>query len=372
MPIFDTRRYWKYFIIVVTTGIISAFLAELGFRALGDRPSADLEGMFVQLGERNFKLAPDLNTDALWHAGLFSVHSDMLGMRCDGDRNFAVTPGDKLDIMFVGDSQGFGHGLNFDQTIAGAFAEMAKRKGLRVANASVAGHTLANQFHLIQWLTEQCGVKVKNFVLLLTPKLIVNCDAFRQYKVGSDGRLYSKSMTASQLAVAKIRTWPKTKTVIYGRLRDALRNSGLTFAAKETSEVFTLYQNLTGEDPVYPRLIDSLNGFVELSRQHQGSVFLVYVPLTIESDFAPIKQLAGERGEHLDRERPFRLLASTAMRLGLPTCDLRSVLEKVHSEGHPLNVKADSHYSGVLSIACASNLWSVISSSKEVAEPIIP
>src|SRR5438270_7972867 len=96
-------------------------VAELGFRLMGDRPGADLSGLYIPFGDGSYKLGPSVDTDAFWSAGRFSVHTDELGLRCDGARQCATRPHEKLNTLFVGDSQGFGHGVDYEDTIPGAF-----------------------------------------------------------------------------------------------------------------------------------------------------------------------------------------------------------------------------------------------------------
>ena len=70
--------------LILSVWAASAVVADVAFRLFGDSPSSDLGGMFAQFEDGSYKLAPSVNTDASSSAGHFSVHTDGLGLRCDG------------------------------------------------------------------------------------------------------------------------------------------------------------------------------------------------------------------------------------------------------------------------------------------------
>src|ERR1043166_4953566 len=132
-------------LVLILIWLASVPAAEIFFRVVGDRPSDDLSGLYSPFVDGSYKLGPRVETHAFWSAGKFSVYTDELGLRCDRDLRLATHPGDRPDAIILGDSQGFGNGVNFEESVAGVVANLAASEGLRLANASVGGHGTRNQ-----------------------------------------------------------------------------------------------------------------------------------------------------------------------------------------------------------------------------------
>ena len=348
---------FRYSGILVFALAVSAPVAELAFRMAGDVPSHDLSGLYEPFGGSSYKLRPSVDTDAYWATGRVAVHTDALGLRADLKRRFGARPGDAVDIILAGDSQGFGNGVNFENSLAGVIAERAAREGYRVVNAAVGGHSLTTQLALVRWLHEARGLRAAHLVVLLTPAMIRGCDSPNVAVVGADGRLYGDEVSVS----ARTRLWMKTHVVLYSRLRDAIRNLGIgTDPARHSSDVFQFYEPGEKEQELQNRLYSCMSQLSEFSRRQGLATHLIYVPLTIEADFEPIRRAAAHDGAHLDIEVPYRVSRLVAGHFGLPLSSLRPTLEAQHARGIMLNVKADFHYSAALSAACGASAWAAL------------
>jgi hypothetical protein len=344
-------------VIVVCIVTASFPIAEFAFRLLGDEPSADLRGLYTQFGSGNYKLAPNVRTSARFASGNLSVFTDSFGLRCDGAGRFAADPGKPIDMMVVGDSQGFGNGVNFEDSIAGSMAVLAMEQGYRVANASVGGHTLSGQLQVAKWLVEQQKLRINNFIVLLTPTMIHSPAESNQAIVGDDGRLYGDTST-----MARLRLWAKSNLVIYSRLRDAVRNVGVGVDPTEgATTVFSFYDTSADQSGAEDRLFDTLESFQLFARRHGAVVHVVYIPLTVEATFESVREAAAKQNISLDPDVSFRIAAAAAARLGIPLHDMRAVLHQAKSSGQVLVVKGDFHYSPILSRAVGAKLWNELS-----------
>ena len=342
-------------------------MAEAAFRLIGDAPSDDLHGLYVPFDD-GYKLGASVDTDAFWAAGRVSVHTDTLGLRTDRERRYATAPGDAIDVLVVGDSQGFGNGLNYEDSLAGSLAVIAARDGRSVRNASVGGHSLATQMSIARSLREDHRVSFSHLLVLLTPVMLANCDQENTAIVGSDGRLYGGPVTPE----VRLRLWVKTHLVLYSRVRDAVRDSGIGVDPARTSPgVFEFYRVDKGDSGAAERkLYSCLQSVVAYSSAHDVIVHVAYLPSTIEADFEPLRRAAAHQDIVLDRDLPFRTYASVMTRLQLQPIDLRPTLEKVRDDGQMLNVKADFHYSAELSRALSASMWDKLDLSVAPAEPI--
>jgi hypothetical protein len=335
--------------------LVSLPLAEGFFRLIGDEPSVDLQGLYVSFAGDNYKLGPNVETSASLASGLVSVHTDALGLRCDGKRERGLKRGAVVDYLVIGDSQGFGNGLNFEDTIAGRFANLAANARVTVANASVGGHSLASQLEVARWLVDTQDVQVRNFVLLFSPALIENSDRLNHVAVGPDGRIYGAPPTLRMQAVL----WLRTNSVTYSRLRDATRNLGIgAEPAKGSPTVFEFYREDQGEASS-ARLSTAISDFQQFALARGAKVHAVYIPLTVEADFSTVQGAAKAQGLTLNPDLPKARCEQVVRKLGIPLHNLKPVAERVHAEGHVLTVKADFHYSAALSRECGEALWEI-------------
>ena len=343
-------------LILAVTWAVSIVGAEASFRLIGDRPSDAMKGLYVSFAKDNFKMGPLVSTEASLYAGHIKVYTDSLGLRCDEARRYGVKAGDSLDVILVGDSQGFGNGVNYEQSIAGTVIEKLAERGYRSANASVGGHHLGSQFELVRWLVEQQHVRISNYVFLLTPALIRSDDEYNHAVVGEDGRLYGKGRDNSTVG-GRARLWAKTRLVTYGRVRDAARNLGLE-PDDDSAVTFQLYgAEKQPSDELFSEQVLQFQSFAE---KHGATVQFIYMPLTIEADFTPVREAARKAGRQVDADATWRVVSAVAKDLNIPIYDLRPTLKQAHAEGQVLKVKADFHYSPTLSqeggVAIAENL----------------
>jgi hypothetical protein len=351
MPI---KRTLRYVVAFVTIWVAGAGAAESVFRTLGDRPSADLEGLYVPFGDGNYKLRASIDTSATWSTGRFTVHTDQLGLRCDLNRKMAARPGDSVDVLFLGDSQGFGNGVNYEDTIAGTFARLAASDGYVVRNACVGGQSPLNQLDLARTLAQDDQVHVRTYIYLFTPVAVAQCNGFTRVTVGQDGRLYDEGGSNS---MTLLRTWMKTHLAIYSRFRDAVRASGVGVTADaETPFVVQVYDT-SAEAANATTCVEFLSKFKQFAAQHGAAVQVVYVPLTIEMSFDSVRRAGDRRGIVVNSDVPFRTLAAAAQKVDIPLYDLRPVLRDFNSRGQALSLLPDFHYTGPVSRASGNKVW---------------
>ena len=109
----------RVIVLVAAVWGASPAVAEVTFRLLGAVPPTDLEGLYEQLPDGNYKHRAGVNADADWFAAKFSIHTDGFGFRCDEQRQYAAKPNEPIDLLIIGDSQGYGQGVDFDASLAG-------------------------------------------------------------------------------------------------------------------------------------------------------------------------------------------------------------------------------------------------------------
>src|SRR5262245_44244479 len=102
-------------------------LAEYAFLLAGTRVAGVMDGFYLPFAEKSYR--PRENAEAFmnWFSGGFHVYTDDLGLRVGSDRAASHDRG-AVDILVMGDSQAFGQGLDYEQTVVGRFAALAAAK----------------------------------------------------------------------------------------------------------------------------------------------------------------------------------------------------------------------------------------------------
>jgi len=354
--------------IVVGVGIASVPVADVAYRIAGARSSEDLEGLMTSFGSGGYRLRPDVYTSADWYSGYFTVRTDALGLRRGDLQSTATNPGEHTDFVLIGDSQGFGHMVNFESSIVGELTRLASESDefrWHFANLSVGGHHLRNQLELLKWLRADARVEYDHVVVLLTPYMISSAGRYNSAVVSSDGKLWA----ANPSSIQKIKLWAKTHTPLYSVLRNALHN----VLGQEQAGVRDLIGFYETGGPYERRVADLRVALEELqteARSAGADVRLVYTPLTLETDFTAVQRFARQAGLNVDVDAPVRQVTLVAEDLGLPIIHLRPALRMRAENGEPLSVRGDPHYNPMTNAACAQVIWSEL--TKDAGEGLAP
>ncbi len=332
------------------------------FRLLGDKPSADLKGLYAPFGTGSYRLAENVDTDATWAAGYWSVSTDALGLRCDKGRTLTTQPQTRLDVLLLGDSQGFGHGVSFEDSLAGSAALLGLESGRRIANASVGGHGSGNQVEIARWLQEERQIRADHLVYLCTPNAVQYPGSYVKSVVGRDGKLYSRELDGLQAWRAALESGAKQRTVVYGRLRDAVRNLNIgAQPVEDANPMLALYADgSVGENADAPT-VGFANELKSLAERLGGRAHLVYVPLTVEFDFAGIAAEAAQSGQQVEPDAAAKKLERAAQEAGIGFFNLKPTLKQAVMDGLNLRLKGDFHYSREVSKRAGQALWTYLS-----------
>lgn len=346
-----SRPRWIPFAIVAAVAVVSLPVADVIYRLAGARPSANLSGLFIEIGEGGYRQRSNISTSADWYSGPFTVLTDDLGLRRGRDAASATKPGDTVDLLVIGDSQGFGHCLDYEVSVVGALRGLAAPHGVKVANSSVGGHYLRNQLELARWLHEDQRVAVRRVAVMLTPYLIATPHAYNRVRVSQSGDLFESEPTfVSQLAL-----WAKTHTTIFGRVRNAVNN--VRGIKPDNSALLGFFATDSRHEQHAQGLREVVAEMVAWTDSIDAKLILVYTPLAVELDFAGVAQVAAGADVPVDKDAPFRLAEAVAEEYGLPLIDLRPALSQRLAAGKPLTCRGDPHYDAETSVESANLIW---------------
>jgi hypothetical protein len=345
---------WCFVTITIGVWLLSIPAAEVAFRLAGDKPTTELEGLYEEFGSLSYKHRAHVVADADWIEGRFSVATDAHGLRCGRGQASSTLTARDFDLLLLGDSQGYGQGLDFEQTISGVLSRLAARRAMSVGNASVGGHYLENQFELLCWLYER-GVRPRSVLILMTPYLVASSGRLNQARVDSRGRLTNGVSSRRE----RLTLWLKTHTVVYARLRNSVREL-IPLGGRPEAPLLIRFYSVDSEAGYREHLFEFLAGLSRWTAERGVGLTIAYTPLAAEMDFGEVARIARERGIQTDPSMPYRTVEMVAGELGIRLLDLRPVLVRVRETGQKLTLLKDPHYNAAVSEACAEALWSSI------------
>lgn len=349
-----SRPRWRPLLIVLSVALISLPAADVVYRLAGAAPSANLSGLFWSFGDGGYRQRENISTSADWYSGPFTVLTDDLGLRCGVDPASRTGPGDTIDLLVIGDSQGFGHCVDYEGTVVGGLRALAAQQDLKVANGCIGGHYLRNQLELARWLHDKKGITARRVVVMLTPYLVATPHAYNRVRVSPEGDLFEHEPTV----VSRLALWAKTNTTIFGRVRNMVNN--IRGIKPDNSALLSFFA--TGEK--YEQHAQGMHDvFGEISTWTDSigaELIVVYTPLAVEMDFSGVDKVAAAGNISVDKDAPSRLADRVADEFDLPLIDLRPALAARLAAGKPLTCRGDPHYDRETSLVCASLIWKAV------------
>lgn len=332
---------------------LSVPAADIAYRLGGARPSDDLAGLYQNFGDGSYRMREHVETSADWYSGAFTVYTDELGLRSASSSAVSRASDGHLDFLILGDSQGFGQGVSFEESLVGELDRLAMESApsRTVGNASVGGHYLRNQLEVAQWMASGADVSFDRVVVLLTPYLISSARLYNQAVVSDDGKLWGQDPDL----VSRALMWAKTNTALYGILRNAYWNAR---GAEPDPGVFSMFiDGRVDRDQVRTELDDVLGELTTWAEEESAEVAIVYLPFILEFDPQGAEAMAASVGSDLDLEVAAAMARTAAEELDLEFFDLRPAVAAVAATGEPLGLRGDPHYNRETSLAAAAALW---------------
>ncbi len=344
------RSALRYAWIPPVAWLLSVPVAELSFRKLGVRVAQTIGGIYEPFGDGSFRNRGGAHEFLNWYSGAYSVYTDSLGFRVgahEADVHGAGWP----EVLVLGDSQAFGQGVEYEDSVVGVFQARATSAGISVADAAVNSHSLRNQVELAEWLLNERALKPRVVLVSLTSRNVA-APAFYMRAFVHDGSLYNAPPSPFQL----VRSWISTHSAAYLMVRNTLR--GL-MATESTPEFLQIY-----ETSHHGERLQELSGIMarlqnDLAPIHARLAF-VYMPLVVESALDDQLARMAKPGQHLSAREPRALAEELAESLHAPLVDLTPAIQQARMQNAPLSLRGDDHYSQSLSKACGDRIYTAL------------
>ncbi len=141
---------------ILMTALACLIMLELGLRAIGRSPTNMADGIADQYRD-SFRLKRNITKVMKFPAFTYTVHTNEYGFRdrTVGPKGLSGRP----FCVFLGASDVFGNGVDFEDSFVGIFAAEASKQGLEVLNLAVGGHYFLDQEALLRDFMDSTGLR---------------------------------------------------------------------------------------------------------------------------------------------------------------------------------------------------------------------
>jgi hypothetical protein len=342
----DTNRrkvFLRWFAAVLTTFSLCFVMLEAGLRVLGRMPSNMADGIYAQDGD-SFRLKAACKKTINYPAFSYTVYTDEYGFRARaaGPRPLA----DQRFIAFLGASDVFGNGVNYEDSFVGILSERARQEGLEVLNLAVGGHYFLDQEDLLDRFIRNTGRKPSLVAFCVNELHIPKFDKRNTNILVKSGYVFSKSTWRA----AYVRLMIGNLSSAYCFFRDAFRRiqeKWLKYELNEKSPEFLQIYSKTSRmhDPeMVKKFEESLDAFGQYCRKTGIKIVYVYVPISDNFRLDKILLQIGKNPDDYDTSYYEKMMRDYCEKRDVPLIDLRPVLQRAFDDGKDLRFKLDPHY----------------------------
>ena len=326
------------FIIVICVAVL-----EIGLRSIGRQPTNTTMGIAEQWGSC-FRLKENIEKTINWPAFSFTIYTNEFGFR---DKEIGKRDIDKNPYyVFLGASEVFANGVNFEDSFVGIFAEHALKKGVNVLNLAVGGHRFPDQDSLFKEFLSNAPKKPSICFNCVNELHIPKFDKKQENLIVKNGHVFEKHSWKS----AYIRLLLGDHSAAYVFLRNNIRKLQEQYLNFRPSgnmpEFFQIYskKNRMSNPDTIKQFENYLQGFEKYCYDSNITPIFVYLPITDSFDLNDLLKQHNENPEDYDPSYYSRLMEDYCQKYNSNLINLRPVLEKHHNDGKDLRFKLDPHF----------------------------
>jgi len=344
MRMFDIKKLFlgKLFIVFLTLTFCLFFL-EIGLRSLGKKPSNVTSGFCEQYGD-SYRLKKNIKKVINYPAFSYLVYTNSFGFRdkTTGDRNIDEKP----YVVFLGASEVFGNGVDYEDTFVGIFAEYASKRGIEVLNLAIGGHYFLDQELLLKDFINSVKRKPQTVLFCLNALHIPKFDRRNNHVFVKNGFLFDKK----NWRTAYVRLMMGNISSAYCFFRDNIRKFqerwlGYEFTQK-SPEFLQIYSknNRMYQDSAVEQFENYLSEFEHYCKENRITLIYIYMPIIDSYRLNELLIELNKNPDDYDTSYYEKLMEAYCSRRNVRLINLRPVLKKYYDEGRELRFKLDPHY----------------------------
>jgi hypothetical protein len=339
------RRFFSAGSAILLTLFVCFLILEVGLRLSGRYNFGNSEGYFAH-GGISYVLKKNVTKEVIWPSMSFTVHTSDLGFRAKqpGPQNIGKRP----YCVFLGASDVFGNGLNYEDTFVGIFGERISRHGLDVVNLGIAGHHLIEQTELFRQFLARVPTPPKEVLVVFNPLFIGGYDDIHATVTVRRGDLFEQE----NWRMALTRKLLANTSAIYCFFRDSIRHlqhkyssGGEEFALSFYIERFSAKHRIH-QPEVTQGFLAELKKLDELIRKAGATPIHIYCPpggTFLLNDLVAKGKL--EKGL-VDTAYFADIVRNHAQAEGIRFIDLTRPVQAHYDQGEKITFERDGHYNG--------------------------
>ena len=331
---------------VLLTLLACLVMLEIGLRAIGRGPTNMADGTAEQDGD-SFRLKKNSTKVIKYPAYTYTMHTNEFGFRdrSTGPRDLAGKP----FYAFLGASDVFGNGVEYENSFVGIFADEAKKKDTRssiwpsAGTFSWTGRTCSREF------IEETGHKPATVVFCANALHIPVFDRRNKNVIVKSGY----PMERDNWRVTYVRLLAGNVSAAFCFFRDGIRRIQERYMdyeaiSKSPPEFIRAYAKANPiRDPERLKAFEAyLAGFEAFCRENGIGLVYVHLPLSDSFKLADMLTMLGADPDDYDASFYGDLMRAHCARAGLPLVDPTPVLQAHYAAGQELRFKLDPHYNG--------------------------
>jgi hypothetical protein len=316
---------------------------ELGLRAVGRGPTNMADGIAAQYGD-SFRLKKNITKIVKYPAFTYTVHTNAYGLRdaSTGLRDLGSRP----FCVFLGASDVFGNGVDYEASFVGIFAAAAAERGLDVLNLAVGGHYFLDQEDLLKDFMAEARLTPRTVFLCVNALHIPKFDRRNRHIVVKSGYV----MARKAWPVTYVRLLVGNVSSAFCFFRDGIRSIQQRYFHSEVTEKSPEFLQIYDKaNPIrQPERIrqfeEYLDGFETFCREMGIELIYVYLPLSDSFNLPRMLEQLSLDSNAFDASFYEDLIREHCRRAGARLINPRPNLERCFAEGHALRFKLDPHF----------------------------
>jgi hypothetical protein len=329
--------------IIIFTILACLVMLELGLRAIGRSPTNVTQGIAEQYGD-SFKLKKNIIKRLNEPAFSYTVYTNVYGFRdkAVGEKDLKTHP----FLGFLGASDVFGNGVDFENTFVGVFAREASRRGFEVMNFAVGGHYFLDQEDLFKDFIKQTGFRPSTIFLCANALHIPKFDLRNRNIIVKNGYAIDRN----GWRITYLRLLAGENSAAFCFFRDGIRRVQeryLQYELKEDSYEFLQIYSKSNKIRSPERIkafYDYLTDFAKYCHENGIDLVIIYLPLSDSFNLKEIVKKLGANPENYDSTFYEELIKSYCRKTGIRLINIRPTIEQEYSQGREIRFKLDPHY----------------------------
>ena len=332
----------KLFVFSITL-MVCFLLLEIGLRITGRKAFSISQGEYSQHGT-SYRLKKNSTNFHDWSTSTFTVNTNSLGARdrTVGEKDMHGRP----YVVFLGDSQVFGLGVDYEKSLVGVFADYAAGRGIEVLNLAVGGHFLLEQEELFRDMMKILPEKPSVVFYTLNASSMNLFDSTHKSILVKNGYVFYEATWKS----AYVRMVLTNNLSVYTFFRDVYWSlyrcwvgTGGEVRLPKHFDLYSKESKLYNAETV-GQFEDHISQFQSYCDELGIRTVYLYVPIVDSFTIREVVTRLGKAPDDYDISIYERIMEDYCTRHGHLYLNPKSVLKEYYDQGEVLDLGRDPHY----------------------------